>query len=84
LDLDAPAGGFAAVLPVSRDLSADETRAVRSQTMSANQIERLQSMLPHMQRYVHLDLKGAAPKVSYFSWLFPLLKELGATGLLIG
>jgi hexosaminidase len=32
---------------------------------------------------VHLDLKGAPPKASYIIKLLPLLKELGATGLLI-
>ena len=36
-----------------------------------------------MQRLVHLDLKGAAPKVSYFKSLFPVLNKLGATGLLV-
>ncbi|XP_065349137.1 hexosaminidase D-like [Cloeon dipterum] len=35
------------------------------------------------QRIVHLDLKGAPPRVSYFAELFPLLRRLGATGLLI-
>lgn len=35
------------------------------------------------ERIVHLDLKGAPPKVSYYTQLFPLLKKLGATGLLI-
>ncbi|KAK5644619.1 hypothetical protein RI129_005919 [Pyrocoelia pectoralis] len=34
-------------------------------------------------RIVHLDLKGAPPKVSYFKKIFTLLKTLGATGLLI-
>lgn len=34
-------------------------------------------------RFVHLDLKGAPPKVSYYEELFPLLHSLGATGLLI-
>lgn len=34
-------------------------------------------------RLVHLDLKGAAPKVSYFEQVFPLFAKLGATGLLI-
>ncbi|XP_078520967.1 hexosaminidase D-like isoform X2 [Lissotriton helveticus] len=34
-------------------------------------------------RLVHLDLKGAAPKVSYFQQVFPLFAKLGATGILI-
>ncbi|XP_069065829.1 hexosaminidase D-like [Pleurodeles waltl] len=34
-------------------------------------------------RLVHLDLKGAAPKVSYFEQVFPLFAKLGANGLLI-
>ncbi|XP_065282886.2 hexosaminidase D-like [Dermacentor albipictus] len=36
---------------------------------------------PH--RLVHLDLKGAPPKASYLITLIPILKSLGATGLLI-
>lgn len=35
------------------------------------------------QRLVHLDLKGAPPKISYYEWLFPMIKKWGATGLLI-
>jgi hexosaminidase len=31
--------------------------------------------------YVHLDLKGAAPKISYFEQLFPLLHKWGADGI---
>ncbi|NWW87862.1 HEXDC Hexosaminidase, partial [Rhynochetos jubatus] len=34
-------------------------------------------------RLVHLDLKGAAPRVSYLEQLFPLLSQLGANGILI-
>ncbi|XP_048351549.1 hexosaminidase D-like isoform X2 [Sphaerodactylus townsendi] len=34
-------------------------------------------------RLVHLDLKGAAPKVSYLEQVFPLFSKLGANGILI-
>ena len=36
-----------------------------------------------LERLVHLDLKGAPPLVSYFEKLFPVLRKLGATGLLM-
>lgn len=36
------------------------------------------------QRLVHFDLKGAPLKVSYFKRIFPLLKTMGATGILLG
>ncbi|XP_065363115.1 hexosaminidase D [Calliphora vicina] len=35
------------------------------------------------ERLVHLDLKGAPPKLSFLKTLLPVLKTLGATGLLI-
>ncbi|XP_057630348.1 hexosaminidase D isoform X4 [Chionomys nivalis] len=38
---------------------------------------------PFKMRFVHLDLKGAPPKVSYLSEVFPLFHTLGANGLLI-
>ncbi|NXM31023.1 HEXDC Hexosaminidase, partial [Oxyruncus cristatus] len=34
-------------------------------------------------RLVHLDLKGAAPRVSYLEQVFPFLSQLGANGILI-
>lgn len=35
------------------------------------------------QRLVHLDLKGAPPKTKYLLQVLPVLKKLGATGLLL-
>lgn len=38
---------------------------------------------PPLQRLVHLDLKGAPPKLSYLRRLMPIMKTLGATGILL-
>ncbi|KAK9879936.1 hypothetical protein WA026_008445 [Henosepilachna vigintioctopunctata] len=35
------------------------------------------------KRYVHLDLKGAPPKVSYYRYLFSIFAEVGIRGILI-
>lgn len=37
----------------------------------------------NIHKLVHLDLKGAAPRIEYLQVLFPLLKRFGATGLLM-
>lgn len=36
------------------------------------------------KRLVHLDLKGAPPLLSYYQRFFPFIRNLGATGILIG
>lgn len=36
-----------------------------------------------MDRFVHLDLKGAQPKLNYLKEFIPYAKKLGATGLLV-
>ncbi|XP_020922001.1 hexosaminidase D isoform X5 [Sus scrofa] len=38
---------------------------------------------PFKMRLVHLDLKGAPPRVCYLSEVFPLFRALGANGLLV-
>ncbi|KAG9331145.1 hypothetical protein JZ751_019965 [Albula glossodonta] len=38
---------------------------------------------PPPLRVVHLDLKGAAPKITYLEQIFPLFSSLGATGVLL-
>ncbi|XP_060521222.1 hexosaminidase D-like [Cylas formicarius] len=35
------------------------------------------------QRLVHLDLKGAPPKINFFEKFFPFIKDIGATGILL-
>jgi hypothetical protein len=34
-------------------------------------------------RLVHFDLKGAPPKINYYKQIFPLLRDAGATGILL-
>lgn len=41
------------------------------------------SIKPLNQRLVHFDLKGAPPKISYLKRILPVLKSLGATGILL-
>uniref|UniRef100_A0A8D2LKB4 beta-N-acetylhexosaminidase n=1 Tax=Varanus komodoensis TaxID=61221 RepID=A0A8D2LKB4_VARKO len=45
--------------------------------------QRLKDFSAVQMRLVHLDLKGAAPKVSYLEQVFPLFSKLGANGILI-
>ncbi|XP_063446453.1 hexosaminidase D-like isoform X2 [Mytilus trossulus] len=41
------------------------------------------NLMDQNHRLVHLDLKGAPPRVEYLEQVIPLFKKLGATGLLI-
>ena len=90
MDMGDMPGGMAAVLPVDTASHADQIPQKTAEkteapgTLTSEEKSTLLHVLPTMDRVVHLDLKGAAPKVSYFEELFPLFKTLGATGLLIG
>lgn len=72
LDTAVAAEGAAGAVAASRDTSA----GVQGIAMTQH---------PYIpaQRLVHLDLKGAPPKISYLKQIFPLLKAAGATGILI-
>ena len=65
------------VLPI--DFNGDDQSIYFLPKSSKNNINKIRAM----ERFVHLDLKGAAPKISYLEKLLPLLKTLGATGLLV-
>lgn len=42
-----------------------------------------EKILKNMERIIHIDLKGAPLKPQYFEKFFSLLKEFGATGILL-
>ncbi|XP_030068056.1 hexosaminidase D [Microcaecilia unicolor] len=72
--------------PETRQLPPQPTRESKAESQNkAASSEKVQvkDFSNIRMRLVHLDLKGAAPKVSYLEQIFPLLAKLGASGLLI-
>ncbi|GFS05600.1 hexosaminidase D [Elysia marginata] len=62
--------------------------AQRAQSINENKflldpIKSIQQHLNTMERFVHLDLKGAVPSMKYLKEIIPLFETLGATGLLV-
>ena len=56
-------------------------RDIEGQDLALRKNAVMENQLKH--KIVHLDLKGAPPKIEYLKKLFPLLSSLGATGLLM-
>ncbi|KAM9222274.1 LOW QUALITY PROTEIN: hexosaminidase D [Leptosomus discolor] len=67
-------GGAAASLEQSRAGGSNRGRSGGTAGMEAGGLRR---------RLVHLDLKGAPPRAPYLGQVLPLLRALGATGLLL-
>lgn len=47
------------------------------------QMATVQAELAKLERIIHVDLKGAVPKVEYFRGFFKMIKDFGATGILL-
>lgn len=74
--------------PVKKEhADGPEVQPEKKDTIQSNE-EKLEPEVPDNTpteplKIVHLDLKGAAPKVKYLKELFPLLSSLGANGILL-
>ena len=60
-----------------------ETEYDDNQSQNAEDTILISNTLTSMQKIVHLDLKGAPPKLAYLKEFIPFIKKSGATGLLI-
>ncbi|XP_077130630.1 hexosaminidase D-like isoform X2 [Ranitomeya variabilis] len=72
--------------PIIKDLAPEPPREEDTvlQSKTKKVAGKMVKDFSHIEmKLVHLDLKGAPPKVSYYEQMFPLLSKLGANGLLI-
>ncbi|KAM9305453.1 hexosaminidase D-like [Gastrophryne carolinensis] len=71
--------------PVIKDLPPEPPKEkpadIAPKKKAVNKTDKNINKVP--MKLVHLDLKGAPPKVSYFEQIFPLFSKLGANGVLI-
>lgn len=75
--------GFADLRLLSRRVCARKKRPDKGLFYDFLRNSEMSGSSPFKMRLVHLDLKGAPPKFSYLSEVFPLFHALGANGLLL-
>lgn len=70
---------------ISRHRNVENAYSLNDFMQNPENIAGQQQLEAHVMghKIVHLDLKGAPPKLNYYEYLFPLLRKLGATGILI-
>ncbi|XP_078692347.1 hexosaminidase D-like isoform X2 [Branchiostoma floridae x Branchiostoma belcheri] len=68
---------------VSLSISGEEAMETEEGVSSSSQAGSSTERQNPKHRLVHLDLKGAPPKLSYLAQVIPLFKKFGATGLLV-
>ena len=69
-------------VPLKLKASATPLRETLHQASKQSSIAK-EFSVQNIDRLVHIDLKGAPPKLKYLKELFPKLKEWGATGILL-
>lgn len=69
--------------PVIKDLPPEPPKEEPTEPVAKKQSAVRKDFSKVQMKLVHLDLKGAPPKISYYEQIFPLFSKLGANGLLI-
>ncbi len=68
---------------VSMNLNSNNAVEYYNEENSELKYKKIETELKKLERIVHIDLKGAQPKVQYFKDFFKLIRDFGATGILL-
>lgn len=74
--------GMAVPVPAEQQWPGQQQRPAVEPKPANTAGGRSKTYIPEL-RFVHFDLKGAPPKVTYLKQLFPLIREAGANGILL-